>query len=292
MKKNKNYSKPSIPKVLHFILNTNCNAKELKPMNDSYGICDFCYSSKDVVKTTESKIESLLKMVRSESDINRIVFTGGESLMKNNHIEFAVKCAKELGFVVNIHTNGLLLFEKYQYIKKWVDIYTLAIDGSNEKNADFKRGIGYFYYFNRNIDLMINENRTLAFNTFVDFYNIYDLEKIAYMINFLSEKTTVEYWLISQYRLNYRTTQIHKDRYCFSTDKFNEKIEKIINLFPNLNIFSQPTRDGNLYPQRICLMADGNLTKDIADHYGNKTIIMGNCFSNNFIDLYQKSLKE
>lgn len=290
MRENISYDKPSIPKVLHFILNTNCNATSLNSMKGSYGICDFCYRSKNVVETTESKIESLLKMVRNESDINRIVFTGGDSLMPHNNIEFAVKCAKELGFIVNIHTNGLLLLEKYPYIKQWVDVYTLAIDGANKESADWKRGIGYFNYFNCNVKLMINENRIVSFNTFIDSYNLYDLKNIAYMINSFSEKIKVEYWLISQYRLNHRTTLGHYEKYCFSINEFNEEVKEIINLFPNLNIFSQPTRDNNLYPQRICLMADGNLTKDVAGDDYNKTIIVGNCFKDNFINLYNRSL--
>ena len=142
-----NYSRLPIPKLLHFVLNTDCNAWNLSSAKDSPGVCGYCYRGKEKVSTTILKIKKLLYMVHEESDISRIVFTGGDSLMPDNHIEFATQYAKELGFTVNIHTNGLLLLEKYQKIKQFVDVYTLAIDGSFEKTADWARGSGYLLSF-------------------------------------------------------------------------------------------------------------------------------------------------
>ena len=121
-----------MPKVLHFVLNTECNAWDLKSAKDSPGVCRFCYRATEKVVATKQDIDRLLRMVRQESNIERIVFTGGDPLMpQNNHVEFAVQLSKELGFIVNIHTNGLFLEKKFSGIGQWIDVFTLAIDGAN-----------------------------------------------------------------------------------------------------------------------------------------------------------------
>ena len=287
-----NHLKLVIPKTLHFVLNTECNAWDLKSMAGSPGVCRFCYRATEKVATSQEKIAQLMRLVREESEICRIVFTGGDPLMpKDNHIEFAVQQAKELEFVVNIHTNGLLLAAKYPTIGQWIDVFTLAIDGASADTANWERGEGYFERFLDNMQLLIREGKTVAFNTFVSPHNFRDLENIAKMISSFAMKTQVEYWLISQYRPIARDSAKKRELYCFSDEQFKAAVEKIVQMYPDLNVYSQPTRQDDLYPLRIWLLADGVLTMDTGKSSLNRNVVVGNCLESGFMNLYNHALR-
>lgn len=120
--------------IIHLILNTDCNAWQLKAAAGSPGVC---------------------------------LFTGGDPLMPyDNHLEPALRHAAELGFAVNVHTNGLLLQDRFEELRPGVDVYSLAIDGPDEATANWFRGEGYFTRFTANVDLLAGHRKTIAFNTF------------------------------------------------------------------------------------------------------------------------------
>lgn len=284
------FSRSPMPRVLHFVLNTECNAWDLAPVKGSPGVCRFCYRAKEQVITTKRNIEQLLRMIRSESDIDRIVFTGGDPLMpKENHIEFALQCAKELGFTTNIHTNGLLLQEKYPAIGRCVDVFTLAIDGAYAETVDWERGVGYFERFVANMRLLVNDHKVAAFNTFVSPHNFRELPNVAEMIAELAGQIKIEYWLISQYRPIARDTIKKRGIYIFSPTEFKSAVAEIVRLFPQLNIYSQPTRESDLYPLRIWLLADGTLTADTGRASLNQNVVIGNCLESGFLTLYTQA---
>lgn len=283
--------RPVMPGVLHFILNTECNSWMLRPVSGSPGVCDFCYRPNEKISASECNIKKLFQMVKKESTISRIVFTGGEPLMRYNHFEFAVKVAKKLGFEVNVHTNGLCLAEKYSKIREWVDVFSLAIDGSCPGTADWKRGAGFFNRFINNVNLLIHNKATIAFNTFIDSYNFFDLNNMAKLISDFSKRTRVEYWLISQYRPALKDDSEKNFFYHFSPKQFKEKIENIVKLYPEINIYSQPTREIGHYPLRVWLLADGILTMDSGDPYDRRHVIIGHCLRDGFGKLYRRALQ-
>jgi MoaA/NifB/PqqE/SkfB family radical SAM enzyme len=279
-------------RLLHFVLNTECNAWDLKPMQDSPGVCRFCYRAKERIVTTPKKIEELLRIVRQQSDIVRVVFTGGDPLMpRDSHVEFAVQAAKKLGFEVNLHTNGLLLSEKFSSISRWVDIFTLAIDGADPDTADWERGIGYFDRFLGNLQLLMREGKTLAFNSFVSPHNFPHLGEVGKMIAGIAEQSRVEYWLISQYRPIARDTAKKREIYTFSSEQFRFAIERLVTRFPRLNVYSQPLREDGVYPMRMWLLADGLLTMDTGEPTLGRNVIVGSCFERGFAELYKKTLE-
>jgi MoaA/NifB/PqqE/SkfB family radical SAM enzyme len=146
-------------------------------------------------------VRALLDVLRAESDAFRIVFTGGDPLMPyENHLEVGLRRAAALGFAVNLHTNGLLLQERHEGLREWVDVYSLAVDGPDAATADWFRGDGYFDRFTGNVELLACDRRMLAFNSFTSPGSIGRLHHIATMVLDIAARTPVEYWLISQYR--------------------------------------------------------------------------------------------
>jgi pyruvate-formate lyase-activating enzyme len=290
MESNTPDARSAMPNTLHFILNTECNAWDLESVDGSPGVCKFCYRAREKVATTPATIRRLLTMVREESTIKRIVFTGGDPLMpKENHVEFAVRAAKELGFVVNIHTNGLLLEEKYLAVGPWVDVFSLAIDGASPETADWERGAGYFERFRRNMDILVRDRRTVAFNTFVEPKNLPDLSNVAGMVAGYSSLVDVEYWLISQYRAITRDNAKKRALYSFPAQQFRDIITGIVAEYPSLNIFAQPTRDADVYPARFWLLGDGVLTVDTGNPLSPRNTLVGNCLVSGFAALLDRA---
>src|SRR6266487_791214 len=153
-------TEPELP-IIHFILNTDCNAWALHAATGSPGVCRFCYRERNRVSTDQATVMRVLDALREGSAAERIVFTGGDPIMPyDNYLELALGHAASLGFAVNVHTNGLLLKDRYEGLREWVDIYSLAIDGPDAATADWFRGQGYFARFTDSVSLLANDRRT------------------------------------------------------------------------------------------------------------------------------------
>ena len=279
-----NHERPPMPKTLHFVLNTNCNAWDLPGVEGSPGVCRFCYRESNRVSTDTTMIDQLL--TRLQGRVVRIVFTGGEPLL-HDHVGHAVKRAKELGFIVNLHTNGLLLQERYHQLRDYVDVFSLAIDGSSAEMADWERGKGYYDRFHSNMSLLVSRQKTVAFNTFVSPHNFANLPGIAAMIYNFSTMTPVEYWLISQYRPINRDLAAKRRIYSFSPEEFKGAIQAIEASYPSISVYSQPTRTYDPYPLRLWLLANGVLTCDPGTNSG-QNVTVGNCMDEDWSDLMDR----
>lgn len=272
------YEKQAMQGTLHFILNTSCNAGMLKKVDGTPGVCDFCYRERENVKSSPEKIRRIFELLKQRTQVQRICFTGGDPLMPvENYAEFAIMTAKRLGYYVNMHTNGLLLKEKYSGIQGSVDVYSLAIDGAGAEMSDKLRGLGYYEIFTGNVELLIGNAEQIAFNTFVTPETLDELDELAERIHAYSMRTGVEYWLLSQYRPISRDTPEKRERYLFPSTVFKEKAEQLQHRYPSLNIYAQPTRDGeDKYPLRYWMLADGTLTVDSGNNNVGRNINVGN----------------
>ncbi|MGW1502922.1 radical SAM protein [Streptomyces mirabilis] len=151
--------------IVHLVLNTDCNAWDLAPTSASPGVCRFCYRERNRVKTDPDTVRRVIDQVRAESEAHRVVFTGGDPVMPyDNHLEVALRHAQEAGFETNLHTNGLLLSDRYAGVRDHVTLYSLAIDGPEADSADWFRGQGYFERFRSNVEFLVADRRRLAFN--------------------------------------------------------------------------------------------------------------------------------
>jgi len=271
-------------RIIHFVLNTDCNAWDLKAAAGSPGVCRFCYRERNRVQASWETVRAVLNRVREQSEATRIVFTGGDPLMPyDNHLERALAHAASLGFEINVHTNGLLLQERYAAIGEHVDVFSLAIDGPDAETADWFRGHGYFERFTQNVDLLIADARTLAFNTFTAPTSLAKLPALADMIAGIARRTRAEYWLISQYRPIGRADQRKSEIYGHSCAGFAEAVEAARTRLPEVEIFAQPTRaDDDPYPFRVWILADGAVTVDLGSVAAPRNALVGNVLTDGF----------
>ncbi|MER7273489.1 radical SAM protein [Dactylosporangium sp. NPDC000244] len=264
--------------IIHLILNTDCNAWQLEATSGSPGVCKFCYRERNRVQADRDTVLRVLDALRAESAAHRVVFTGGDPLMPyDNHVETAVRHASELGFAVNMHTNGLLLQDRFHGLREWIDVYSLAIDGPDAQLADWFRGRGYFDRFTANVAMLADHGKTLAFNTFTAANSIGRLPETAAMIRSVAQRTRVEYWLISQYRPIGRADARKADIYGYATEQFRSAIAAVRDDLGSVQIFDQPTRaETDPYPFRAWVLADGAVTVDLGSVAAPRNTALGN----------------
>lgn len=270
--------------IVHLVLNTDCNAWDLAPTTASPGVCRFCYRERNRVATTPAVIARVVDRIRSESSAYRIVFTGGDPVMPyDNHLEPALQHAHSSGFETNLHTNGLLLKDRYPDLRENVTVYSLAIDGPDAEIADWFRGQGYFDRFQSNMTMLIADRRRLAFNTFTTAASLAELPSLARQIADYAQATPVEYWLISQYRPIGRANSRKAGIYGFSREEFAQAVNDVRDVVPDLPVFAQPTREpDDAYPFRVWVLGDGTVTADLGSVAAPRNTEIGNLLADGF----------
>ncbi|WP_328913305.1 MULTISPECIES: radical SAM protein [unclassified Streptomyces] len=277
--------------IVHLVLNTDCNAWDLAPTNTSPGVCRFCYRERNRVSTDADTVRRVIDRLRSESEAYRCVFTGGDPVMPyDNHLEAALRHATEAGFETNLHTNGLLLGERYAGILDHVTVYSLAVDGPDSRTADWFRGQGYFERFLSNVDLLAADQRRLAFNTFTTAVSVKELPRMALLIAEVSRRTEVEYWLISQYRPVGRTSARKAEIYGFDRRDFVQAVDDLHGDVNGVTVYAQPTRaPEDPYPFRVWVLADGTVTADLGSVAAPRNAVLGNLLVDGFEPLVRRA---
>ncbi|MDF9803587.1 MoaA/NifB/PqqE/SkfB family radical SAM enzyme [Streptomyces sp. HB372] len=270
--------------IVHLVLNTDCNAWDLAPTAGSPGVCRFCYRERNRVTTTPAVLTRVIDQIRKESESYRVVFTGGDPVMPyDNHLESALRHARAAGFETNLHTNGLLLNDRYPDLRDHVTVYSLAIDGPEDTTADWFRGKGYFDRFHANVEMLTADRRTLAFNTFATATSVGDLPRMARQIANRAGRTPVEYWLISQYRPIGRANPRKADLYGFGREEFTQAVDAVRRLLPGLPVYAQPTREpDDHYPFRVWVLGDGTITVDLGSVAAPRNTVLGNLLTDGF----------
>lgn len=279
-------------KIVHLILNTDCNAWDRPNTPGSPGVCRFCYRERNRVSTDPSTVRDVIDLIRRESHADRIVFTGGDPVMPyDNHLEATLAHAIDRGFETNLHTNGLLLADRYPGLRKHVTLYSLAVDGPDAATADWFRGDGYFERFLANVEMLIADRRRLAFNTFTTGESMNRLPQLAELISDFATRTEVEYWLISQYRPIGRPNRQKAAIYSYERALFADGVERVRGIVDDLEVFAQPTRaPDDPYPFRAWILADGTVTVDLGSVSAPRNTNLGNILTHGLEPLIHQAL--
>lgn len=279
-------------RTVHLVLNTDCNAWDRPNLPGSPGVCRFCYRERNRVSTDPDTVRQVIDLIHNESHAQRIVFTGGDPVMPyDNHLEIALAHATSQGFETNLHTNGLLLAERYPALREYVTLYSLAIDGPDSDTADWFRGSGYFARFHANVEMLITDQRRLAFNTFTTADSVNKLPRLAKQINDFVALTSVEYWLISQYRPIGRPSIRKVNIYSYDRSIFVSAVASARDIVEDVHVFAQPTRAADdPYPFRVWILADGTVTVDLGSVAAPRNAKIGNVLTDGFERLIRRAL--
>ncbi|MFC1701112.1 radical SAM protein [Patescibacteria group bacterium] len=120
------------PLVVTFSMTSRCNFR-----------CKYCYGDYESRKNKEITIDEVLDLVNEMSDMGMryLQLSGGEPLMFPG-IEKVVDLANQRGVCLGINTNGSLIPEKLEVVKK-IQTVCVSLDGYEEVN-DSNRGVGSY----------------------------------------------------------------------------------------------------------------------------------------------------
>ncbi|MGV8162394.1 MAG: radical SAM protein [Candidatus Nanoarchaeia archaeon] len=243
--------------ALRIIVTNECNSYQLPRLENSPGVCRFCYRQTNDIFTDSNKINLIFDRLRDCSDIKKVIFTGGESLM-SEHIEEFINRSYALNKYVLIHTNGILLDQKMVMLDRKVSGISIPLDGSKSEIQDYYRGKGFFDLSINNLNRLKEHNIDIGINTFVSGINLHDISKIAELIS----EYHPTYWLISQFRRADLSNRINNKCYYTDYSEFTDIVHNVREKFPNLKIYSVTSYQKS-YPERIWLHADGNVFTDL-----------------------------
>ncbi|MBD3300309.1 MAG: radical SAM protein [Candidatus Moranbacteria bacterium] len=145
----------SKPNLAIFSLTDNCNSK--------CTTCDY-WKESNINELTVDEIKVLLKSLKKDINIKKIILTGGEPLFRADILEILREIRKNFSFNnTKILTNGILLQKYCKEIAKAFGHITVSIDGSNRATYCKIRGVDNFNNIKKGIGEVKRENPSVFF---------------------------------------------------------------------------------------------------------------------------------
>jgi MoaA/NifB/PqqE/SkfB family radical SAM enzyme len=141
--------------------------------------CRFCASETDFSAMSFAQAAGLLRALRS-TRINNVVLGGGEPFLWPHGLERLAGVARELGFVVQVCTNGVSLPEDFARIST-VDRFILPLESMDPAlhNGLRRHRNGHHELVLRRIAALAGSGRELTVSTVVTRQNVDHLDEIA-----------------------------------------------------------------------------------------------------------------
>ena len=154
-------------------ITTKCNLK-----------CKYCLSSSDNNGCYGLDTESAKNIIKhmGKIGINRLDFTGGEPLIRNDLKEL-IECAKENNISTIVTTNTTLLNDSNIEVLKMADLVQISVDGPEEIHNMQRQG-NVFAKTIENIEKLKNAGCKIRLNSFIFNSN---KEYVDYLINLSKE---------------------------------------------------------------------------------------------------------
>lgn len=143
--------------------------------------CPYCYADAGEAlphELTSKEIKSIIKDSK-ELGAKRIVFTGGEPLLRSNLFEMA-HYAKEFDLETEFLTNGTLVNQSnIQLISEAFQSVGVSLDGSKAEIHEKLRGEGTFQKTLAGVQLLAESGLDLSINTVITRLNYRDIPNLA-----------------------------------------------------------------------------------------------------------------
>lgn len=163
-----------VPRSVHILLTKRCNSK-----------CRHCEASAGDENTTELNSNEIMKVLHSISELKttRVIFTGGEPLLRDDIFEL-IATAKELGLLVTLATNGLMVIDHKEELRETPpDAIFTSIDGLDEMHEQVRGVKGSFKRTIESIGFLKEVGvKDIMVNTVVTDSNIDTLDKLGQKI--------------------------------------------------------------------------------------------------------------
>ena len=183
--------------------------------------CSFCASESDFSVMSYVQAEDLLHALRSRS-IRNVVFGGGEPFLWPHDLERLGRLARDLGFLVQVCTNGVSLPSGFEHIAS-IDRYILPLESMDPSRHDQLRlhPGGHHRLVMDRIDSLAGSGRQLTVSTVVTRTNVDRLGEVAdYLVDAAAGGVDVHAWHLYRFLPVGRGGTVNADRLEISRGDF------------------------------------------------------------------------
>ena len=183
--------------------------------------CDFCFGpEKGEKELSNTEIESLIDSTKAKN-INKIIFTGGEPLLRKDIFDL-IDYAKNKSLFTILHTNGLLLNNiSINKLENNLNQINLPLDGYDKKTNDVLRVDGHFDKIFELLSLLKNSKIRTIISTVASSKNKESVIKIGGILPKYIYK-----WRIFQFKPEGKAKEVETE-FEISDQDFNELCDKI-----------------------------------------------------------------
>jgi MoaA/NifB/PqqE/SkfB family radical SAM enzyme len=183
--------------------------------------CRFCASERGFSTMGPDTAEKLLDTLRAHG-FESVVFGGGEPSLWPHDLGRLTRKARELGFVVQVCTNGVGLPERFPDDAD-VDRYILPLESMEPEVHDRLRihERGHHALMLRRIEQLAGSGRALTVSTVITRANLHHLEEIAdYLRGMEAHGVTVHAWHLYRFIPVGRGGRPNAEKLAVSRDEF------------------------------------------------------------------------
>lgn len=152
--------------------------------------CPYCWGPRRFRNPVDTEIAKQIIARIKESGVRRIVFTGGDPLLRHD-APILIRFAKEIGLETALSTTGdHLTPEILNYLDPYLDLISLPLDGSTEEINSLTKHKGHFFAVMQALEnLCYFPNIDVKVCTPVTRYNLKDVPAIGKLIEEYSTTT-------------------------------------------------------------------------------------------------------
>lgn len=241
-------------KVNIFVTN-DCNAKVLSPASGAPGVCDFCFRPIEKIETNDEIIKRIVNNLDGVGLCEPITLTGGEPLV-SKHIYPLIDMLIEKNHSLSLHTNGILLAENEDILKK-IKYISLPYDGDCAEIADYYRGKGYYQISQKAYELAYKYNLQIGLHTLVTPHNINRLVEMGHSLESKNYSRNVWYWFIKRFKKINHALSNNTTLYDLDEQIYRNSISIMKQQFSKINIIESGQVEKEITTLFIAL--DGNV---------------------------------
>lgn len=198
-------------KVAVFFLEARCNM-----------VCEYCVTQPNLVRASLQNAHDFLDYLKSRNIMN-IILGGGEPFCWPHGLLALTERAKEMGFYVQIGTNGILLPKGFETTPS-IDRFVMPLDSHLENVHNSLRRFDAKSHYKIIIDRISNikrVNKSLTLSTVVTKLNIASVLDLAKFLKEFTQGTDfLHAWHLYQFMPTGRGGYVNADKLAISSDDY------------------------------------------------------------------------
>lgn len=250
-----------------------------KECNDS---CLFCYRDQDSENLSFDNRRIIIKKI-ALSGIQKLTFAGGEPLLLSE-IQELIKYSKDLGLIVSLSTNGILLKDELlDFCLENLDWLTLPLDGATDViQREMSRNPGHLKRALEILDYAARYEKRkckLKINTVVSRVNKDHILEIAELVMHCS----ITRWKLFQFVPLRGNAVCNDENFSISDDEFNQVVTKTQKYLQNENVLISISGRENIESAYFVIFPNGDIkiSTDLQD------AVLGNALTDDLKQIWE-----